>query len=254
VNVFTDGLGWPGWPNGGAHRPNRLHFSVDTLDADRHREVRGNTGLARVLDNIEEALARRIPCRLMSTVVPGHIIDAFNVVEWVAARWANNLPIDHRMYLVHDYGKFDVLDLKDAGVMAMEVLRRHGNAPWHNAVAFLGAIHRQGEVYRPVKCVIPYIHRVVAADGLVFGCCFANRDNAAWSAELEAERLANALGRVEKKWDADNVFARPTRAVMDRYWNVALGAPCEECASVNSRYAELNRAWNLKASDAPAYV
>ena len=252
VNVFTDGIAMK-WDRLLA-RPDRMQFSIDVLDPAVYRKHRGVDKLDEAVNSVWESCRRGIPTRIMSTVIPGDWIESLEVVRFVKEAVDRGLPLDHRLYMVHDYGE-DVEPEAKKHVMYMvtEMLHKYGKQPWHNLDQVLGLLATSGEVYRPQRCYIPFLHRVVAADGMIFGCCYASGTNMPWD-DIKEYRAQWSLGQVTV--DDLQAFTRaceePPDDVLKEYHLVRLGQACTACSTVNSRYGELNADWNQAGK--PAFV
>lgn len=178
-----------------------IHFSLDTIDSKTYQSIRGVSQCTNVMTRLLDVQRlikseKLLPTQLKVNIVMQRL-NQHNITDTIEFCTAHD--IDYRVSLVHTFD-----DLRTS----------------------------KSEYVVPQRCIVPYFHCIIDADGLVFSCCHVLNDNDFY---CESDR-SWAFGNVREKglyevWNSER--AEHTRRML-------FDTRVAECKRCDNRYIHLN--------------
>lgn len=224
-----------------ARLADRIHVSLDSVNVDSYRKIRGVNALELVKYNIEliqgiRELEGLQPIRISSTISKLNYNEAYEI-----GTYALNNNCDINYYLVHTWDDLIMseqeLQLLVLGLHTLQddiILRNKGiKTNIDSMIANINSmIEGMGieDNYFTANCIIPHIHALINANGDIYPCCKLLDDNGEYGHQLKY-----SYGNINKhNWiDVYNEF---TKRLTKRY-----PLDCNLCKECSERYKPINR-------------
>lgn len=184
-----------------------VRFSVDAYDKEQWKKIRGSTdkGYTFLCENLEKVAGllkpedRKKKVRLNMCILK----DVNEDQQEKVAKWAESLGFD---FMAHDTRVFE------------EFMKKKEH---HDRV--------------PPKCIIPFVHCVIEANGDVYPCCDVMNENAAWEDVNQGYRLGSLKdyggNGIHFLWNSQEAHEKKTFFYKNRV---------KECETCPARYYPCN--------------
>ena len=202
----------------------RIHVSMDSIDKDRYKEIRGVDGSDIAIDNVlfmQKFREDMIPIRISMTVSNMNYKEVVDVYEWACEA---NINVNY--YMLHTWDELKVNEYQLAKMLNR--LQRVAESECENKKRITNAasiiasrFDFTRESDKCSKCYLPYINATINANGDIYPCCKLLDDNGCYG-----QQLKYVYGNVANK-SYEDVVNEFNKRLNCEYPSKGL---CEECA------------------------
>lgn len=203
----------------------RIHVSVDAVDNDSYKYIRGVDAFSIANANIEfiqniRLGIRKIPIRISTTVSKMNC----NLVRDIYAYALKN-QCDLNYYLIHTWDDLKMTD-EDINRFYKDLIEIKESEPVINVNAEALLCDRFKTDLQVSTCGIHKIHCLIDSDGSIYPCCKLLNDNGEYK-----DQIQYAYGNINE-WDLPDQF--------ENRFNSKYPLNCSLCSECSDRYKSVN--------------